>query len=361
MLCGPCAQGFSLLHAFLARLQQAPRRKQPAVLLRDRHLLESFPSQERPHSAPAGPVSPAAAGDGGKRAASPPRSPPSAPRDADEVVLRCSTAADGSADAGAPPLPAPAPHPDELTHFQVDGLFDVHGVGTVASGTVVRGCVRLGDTLLWGPSGEDDTFSEATVAGIHRSQVPVTNVAAGQYATIALGAGGLPRADVAAPLLNETYREIGVRFGVATPRVAGSEGAATLPAERDAFGARDSLLSSGGLGASPACSGDSPILQRAGATLLLQPRQRGSQSRASVIVSGAESPMAWSELPLCSPDAPVTAGHAVHAAERRLCRAVALMAELSASRRPVRRVRRKLSWRLCSKVGQGRPGRERRW
>jgi hypothetical protein len=76
----------------------------------------------------------------------------------------------------------------DLVHFQIDHVFDVAKVGTVVSGTVVRGAIQLGECFWWGPSDVDGTFTLVKVSGIHRSQVRVVRVSAGQYATLALDA-----------------------------------------------------------------------------------------------------------------------------------------------------------------------------
>lgn len=71
------------------------------------------------------------------------------------------------------------------TEFQIDETFAVPGVGTVVSGTTLRGHIRLGDTLLLGP----DTlgqFSPIVIKSIHRKRMPVREVKAGQTASFAL-------------------------------------------------------------------------------------------------------------------------------------------------------------------------------
>ena len=59
-------------------------------------------------------------------------------------------------------------------HFQVDHTFNVRGVGTVMSGTVVAGHIGAGDTLMMGPT-PSGGFADVTVTGIHRAQVPQDN------------------------------------------------------------------------------------------------------------------------------------------------------------------------------------------
>lgn len=55
--------------------------------------------------------------------------------------------------------------------LQVDQTFEVRGVGSVVSGTVVCGAVTLGQRLLLGPD-EAGTFRGVTVTCIQREQVP---------------------------------------------------------------------------------------------------------------------------------------------------------------------------------------------
>lgn len=59
------------------------------------------------------------------------------------------------------------------------------GVGTVVSGTTLRGLIRLNDTLLLGPD-PLGTFMPITVKSIHRKRMPVKEVRGGQTASFAL-------------------------------------------------------------------------------------------------------------------------------------------------------------------------------
>jgi hypothetical protein len=175
-----------LLHRFLACLEQAPRRKQPVDLRRSRHLLESFGGRLGPalqHDSALRPVAAPQMVTGavlGTAAAA-----PGAPESAESAALK--SASEPTLDMGRESVNA-APEPAELVHFQIDHVFDVSNVGTVASGTVVRGEIALGNRCWWGPSDADGTFTLVKIAGIHRSQVPVVKVSAGQYATLALDA-----------------------------------------------------------------------------------------------------------------------------------------------------------------------------
>lgn len=72
--------------------------------------------------------------------------------------------------------------------MQVDGSFEVEGVGSVVSGTLLSGMVRLGQQLLLGPDAEG-AFTPVTVRQLQRSHVPVQLVRAGQTCTIAISLG----------------------------------------------------------------------------------------------------------------------------------------------------------------------------
>lgn len=69
--------------------------------------------------------------------------------------------------------------------FQIDETFAVPGVGTVVSGTTLKGHIKLGDTLLLGPdlSGQ---FMPILIKSIHRKRMPVKEVRGGQTASFSL-------------------------------------------------------------------------------------------------------------------------------------------------------------------------------
>uniref|UniRef100_A0A4W5JYX9 GTP binding protein 1 n=1 Tax=Hucho hucho TaxID=62062 RepID=A0A4W5JYX9_9TELE len=74
---------------------------------------------------------------------------------------------------------------DEPAEFQIDDTYSVPGVGTVVSGTTLRGLIRLNDTLLLGPD-PLGSFLSITVKSIHRKRMPVKEVRGGQTASFAL-------------------------------------------------------------------------------------------------------------------------------------------------------------------------------
>ncbi|KAM4612374.1 GTP binding protein 1, like isoform 2-T2 [Polymixia lowei] len=74
---------------------------------------------------------------------------------------------------------------DEPAEFQIDDTYSVPGVGTVVSGTTLRGLIRLNDTLFLGPD-PLGTFIPIAVKSIHRKRMPVREVRGGQTASFAL-------------------------------------------------------------------------------------------------------------------------------------------------------------------------------
>lgn len=66
------------------------------------------------------------------------------------------------------------------------GFYDkFQGVGTVVSGTTLKGIIRLNDTLLLGPD-PLGRFIPIAVKSIHRKRMPVREVRGGQTASFAL-------------------------------------------------------------------------------------------------------------------------------------------------------------------------------
>ena len=74
---------------------------------------------------------------------------------------------------------------DGRAEFTVDDVFSVPGVGTVASGTLISGHVKAGDTLIMGPD-STGKFEPVQIKSIHRKRLPVNEVSAGQAAAFAL-------------------------------------------------------------------------------------------------------------------------------------------------------------------------------
>lgn len=74
---------------------------------------------------------------------------------------------------------------DEPSEFQIDDTYSVPGVGTVVSGTNLRGTIKLNDTLLLGPDPLGH-FQSIAVRSIHRKRMPVTEIRSGQTASFAL-------------------------------------------------------------------------------------------------------------------------------------------------------------------------------
>ncbi|CAJ0591253.1 unnamed protein product [Cylicocyclus nassatus] len=74
---------------------------------------------------------------------------------------------------------------NDPAHFQIDDVYWVEGVGTVVSGTVLSGTIKVNDTLLLGPNSVGE-FMPLPVKSIHRKRMPVTSVRCGQTASFAL-------------------------------------------------------------------------------------------------------------------------------------------------------------------------------
>ncbi|XP_035224507.1 GTP-binding protein 1-like [Stegodyphus dumicola] len=73
----------------------------------------------------------------------------------------------------------------EPSEFQIDDTYSVPGVGTVVSGTTLKGTIRLNDTLMLGPDPLGH-FQAVAVKSIHRKRMPVKEVRSGQTASFAL-------------------------------------------------------------------------------------------------------------------------------------------------------------------------------
>lgn len=84
-------------------------------------------------------------------------------------------------------LLSPRIHFDESepAEFQIDDTFSVPGVGTVVSGTTLKGSIRLNDTLMLGPDALGQ-FIPIAIKSIHRKRMPVKEVRGGQTASFAL-------------------------------------------------------------------------------------------------------------------------------------------------------------------------------
>jgi GTPase len=76
-------------------------------------------------------------------------------------------------------------HENEPAEFQIDDTYSVPGVGTVVSGTTLKGVIRLNDTLMLGPDPLGH-FQQIAVKSIHRKRMAVKEVRAGQTASFAL-------------------------------------------------------------------------------------------------------------------------------------------------------------------------------
>jgi GTPase len=74
---------------------------------------------------------------------------------------------------------------DEPAEFLIDDLYSVPGVGTVVSGTCLKGLIKTNDTLLLGPDAIGK-FKPVVIKSIHRRRLPVSECHGGQTASFAL-------------------------------------------------------------------------------------------------------------------------------------------------------------------------------
>ncbi|KAK9873205.1 hypothetical protein WA026_021438 [Henosepilachna vigintioctopunctata] len=74
---------------------------------------------------------------------------------------------------------------NEPAEFQIDDTYSVPGVGTVISGTTLKGVIRLNDILMLGPDLLGH-FQPIAIKSIHRKRMVVKEVRAGQTASFAL-------------------------------------------------------------------------------------------------------------------------------------------------------------------------------
>ncbi|CAF0834023.1 unnamed protein product [Rotaria sp. Silwood1] len=74
---------------------------------------------------------------------------------------------------------------DEPAEFQIDDLYAVPGVGTVVSGTTLKGIIKLGDNLQLGPDPLGQ-FKTVQIRSIHRKRMPVRECKGGQTSSFAL-------------------------------------------------------------------------------------------------------------------------------------------------------------------------------
>eukprot|EP00127_Corallochytrium_limacisporum_P002944 Clim_evm33s143 gene=Clim_evmTU33s143 len=74
---------------------------------------------------------------------------------------------------------------DGTSEFLIDDTYMVPGVGTVVSGTMMRGTLRPNETVLFGPDALGK-YESVTLKSIHRKRLPVNYVEAGHTASIAL-------------------------------------------------------------------------------------------------------------------------------------------------------------------------------
>lgn len=75
---------------------------------------------------------------------------------------------------------------NEPAEYQINETYTVPGVGTVVSGVVTSGSIRVGDSLLLGPTDHHGRFIPTVVRGIQRKRVSLAVGVTGQAVSLAL-------------------------------------------------------------------------------------------------------------------------------------------------------------------------------
>lgn len=73
----------------------------------------------------------------------------------------------------------------QCSELQVDGTFEVPGIGTVVSGLMIEGIIREGDDMLLGPD-DDGNFCPVSIVSLQRHKIPCNFARAGQKCTMAI-------------------------------------------------------------------------------------------------------------------------------------------------------------------------------
>jgi GTPase len=77
-----------------------------------------------------------------------------------------------------------ANHINEFADFCIDEIFNIHRVGLVVNGIVLRGSISVGDNLLLGPFSNGD-FRKVKIRSIHVHRTSVKRAGSGQSASLA--------------------------------------------------------------------------------------------------------------------------------------------------------------------------------
>lgn len=74
---------------------------------------------------------------------------------------------------------------DEAACYVIDDIHQVPGVGTVVSGLISKGHIKINDVLYLGPNSLGN-YQQVSIRSIHRKRLPVNEVRSGQTASFAL-------------------------------------------------------------------------------------------------------------------------------------------------------------------------------
>lgn len=88
-------------------------------------------------------------------------------------------------------------------YFPLDGVYEVKGVGVIIGGTLVHGCISIGDTLYLGPD-RVGAFIQVSVKSMESRRQTVSRIIKGQSATLAVKPLAAYR-KVIGPVLKKTW------------------------------------------------------------------------------------------------------------------------------------------------------------
>lgn len=106
------------------------------------------------------------------------------------------------------------------TEYQINETYTVPGVGTVVSGVVVSGQIKVGESLLLGPIDANGRFVQTVVRGIQRKRVNLSHAVAGQGVSLAIKK--IKRADIRYGMVLTTNQVLNSSTSNPTLRTASS-------------------------------------------------------------------------------------------------------------------------------------------
>ena len=76
--------------------------------------------------------------------------------------------------------------PSDKVDYHIERVYVIPGIGIVVNGTLIAGTVKIGQTLLLGPTHKQGGFDPVIVKGIHQNRVEIEEAVAGQQVSFAI-------------------------------------------------------------------------------------------------------------------------------------------------------------------------------